>query len=265
MNRRTFLGAMIAPTFLPAQHSEPVALYTVGSWPVHYGNHRARLRVSGAPGRVQAHIPWRRHDNPEQKAILVVEAASGRTVEPVEVFTLTRDACDLCFHAPAPGEYHVYYMPCRATTVPHAWRTEYARTSSHRSATPAVECPKARLLDIQARTEFDRFDPMEIAATDAETEELIRSRGNPPFLVFAEHRQHPIRMTRRLPVRWVNAAPMPSQLILAVKNHTEELARKVIKVDWSQPARLALWVQNGRVRSALTKQVPGLVSTTAAG
>jgi outer membrane protein OmpA-like peptidoglycan-associated protein len=48
---------------------------------------------------------------------------------------------------------------------------------------------------------------------------------------------------------WVNAAPMPSQLILAVKNHTEELARKTIKVDWSQPAKLALWVQNGRVRA----------------
>jgi OmpA-OmpF porin, OOP family len=48
---------------------------------------------------------------------------------------------------------------------------------------------------------------------------------------------------------WVNAAPLPSQLILSVKNHTEELARKVVQVNWSQPAKLALWAQNGRIRA----------------
>ena len=48
---------------------------------------------------------------------------------------------------------------------------------------------------------------------------------------------------------WINAAPLPSQLIVAVKGHTEELARKSVQVNWSQPAKIALWVQNGRVRA----------------
>lgn len=48
---------------------------------------------------------------------------------------------------------------------------------------------------------------------------------------------------------WVSAGPEPSQISVAVKNHTEELARKRVKLDWSQPAKIALWVQDGRVRA----------------
>lgn len=56
---------------------------------------------------------------------------------------------------------------------------------------------------------------------------------------------------------WVNAAPTPGNTVLAVKNHTEELGRKAINVNFSQPAKLALWVQNGRVRAFINgdKQV----------
>ncbi|MCX6621496.1 MAG: DUF6067 family protein, partial [Acidobacteria bacterium] len=208
MKRRTFLATTLAPAFLPAQEPEDVALYAVGSWPARYGNHRARLRVSGTPDRVQAYLPWRRHDDPEQKDILIVEAASEKQVEPVEVYNISSDSCHLAFRPPAAGEYHVYYMPYRAATIPHAWRTAYAPPRFKRAPKPAAELPKARLLDLQARTEFDRFDPMEVAATAAEMKELIRSQGDPPFLVFAEHRQHPVRMTRRIPVRWARAAPM---------------------------------------------------------
>jgi len=48
---------------------------------------------------------------------------------------------------------------------------------------------------------------------------------------------------------WIYAGPQQTQLVLAVKNHTEELARKSVQVNWSQPAKIALWVQNGRVRA----------------
>jgi outer membrane protein OmpA-like peptidoglycan-associated protein len=48
---------------------------------------------------------------------------------------------------------------------------------------------------------------------------------------------------------WVCAAPKPSNQSLAVKSHTEQLARTNITTDWSQPAKLALWVQNGRIRA----------------
>lgn len=50
---------------------------------------------------------------------------------------------------------------------------------------------------------------------------------------------------------WIYAAPAPqqSQLVVAVKNHTEELGRKNVQINWSQPAKIALWVQDGRVRA----------------
>lgn len=56
---------------------------------------------------------------------------------------------------------------------------------------------------------------------------------------------------------WVTAAPTPPLTTLAVKNHTEELGRKNVNVNFSQPAKLALWVQNGRVRAFINgeKQV----------
>ena len=48
---------------------------------------------------------------------------------------------------------------------------------------------------------------------------------------------------------WIYAGPKQTQIVVAVKNHTEELARKSIPINWSQPAKIALWVQNGRVRA----------------
>jgi len=56
---------------------------------------------------------------------------------------------------------------------------------------------------------------------------------------------------------WVNPAPIPSQTVLAIKGHTEQLGRRSFKVDIAQPIRLALWVQDGRVRAFLNgeKQV----------
>lgn len=48
---------------------------------------------------------------------------------------------------------------------------------------------------------------------------------------------------------WVNAAPTPANTVLAIKSHTEELGRKAVNADFAQAARIALWVQNGRVRA----------------
>ena len=206
MKRRTFLATTLAPSFLHAQERDPV--YSVGSWPAEYGNHRARLRVSGKPERVKAWIPWRRHDDPSNKDLVLVEARSGKAVEPVEVYALSAEACGIAFQPPAAGEYWLYYLPNRPTPIPHLWKTEYTAPHFQRIDAEPAGLSAARLLDLQARTEFDRFDPMEVAATPAEVRELVDRRGNPPFVVFAEHRQHPVRMTRHLPLRWVRAEPM---------------------------------------------------------
>lgn len=57
--------------------------------------------------------------------------------------------------------------------------------------------------------------------------------------------------TKEVLIFWVNGSAQQAQIIVAVKNHTEELARKNVPVNWSQPVKVALWVQNGRVRAFL--------------
>mgnify|MGYP005845921047 FL=1 len=57
------------------------------------------------------------------------------------------------------------------------------------------------------------------------------------------------RNARTALIWWVRAAPKPSNLSLAVKSHTEQLARTNITTGWSRPAKPALWVQNGRIRA----------------
>ena len=45
-----------------------------------------------------------------------------------------------------------------------------------------------------------------------------------------------------------NASAKEAMLIAMIKSHTEDLARKRVPMNWTQPVKLALWVQNGRVR-----------------
>ncbi|MEN6536359.1 MAG: glycoside hydrolase domain-containing protein [Bryobacteraceae bacterium] len=206
MKRRTFLATVLAPNLTAA--SEPGVAYSVGSWPEEFGNHRARLSVPRNADRVAALIPWRRHDDPSGKEIFVVHAATGRRIDDVEIFTATSASCDLAFRPLGPGEYYVYYMPYTAKRLPHAYRTVYRPAAQAPSGAPAVGLPWARLIDIQARSEFDRFDPMEVAATTAEMRRLADRFPAVPFLVFAEERQRAIRMTRYLPLRWIESGPV---------------------------------------------------------
>ena len=47
---------------------------------------------------------------------------------------------------------------------------------------------------------------------------------------------------------WTNASANEAMVFAMIKSHTEELARKRVPMTWSKPVKLALWVQNGRVR-----------------
>ena len=41
---------------------------------------------------------------------------------------------------------------------------------------------------------------------------------------------------------WIYADPKETALVVAVKNHTEELARVRVPINWRQPGKIALWV-----------------------
>ena len=105
-----WLLATLLPVACPAAEDVP---YSVGSWSDTLGNHRARIQVTEKADAVWVHLPWRRHDrDPEKKDILIVDAATGKTVENVARVRIGRESADLVFQpATVPGEYFVYYAP----------------------------------------------------------------------------------------------------------------------------------------------------------
>jgi len=205
--------------------SEELPPRGVGGWPVaDLGNHRARVVVDVQAAAVRVHIPWRRRDaDPANKAIIVVDAATGQRLRNVFVASVTREAGDVVFQpTTAPGEYFIYYMPWTADYIQWNYVTHY--TPPSQTADPEWlaalglspdgppsdrwrELPAAKVVAIEARTQFDRFDPMEVIATKEEIETLLAAHPDAPYLVFPEDREHPIRMTDDLPVRWIELGP----------------------------------------------------------
>ena len=191
----------------------------VGSWPTERGNHRARLRVDVRADAIWAHIPWRRHDvAPELKDIIVLEAATGRRVQNVAPVDVRQECGDLVFEPQfGPTAYDVYYLPFGATRggvrygeylpaqdmADPDWLRRCGLTGEGLASGSWRTLPQARLLKIQALTVFDRFDPMEVAATGEETERLLAQHAGLGYLLFPEDRRHPIRMRDRLPVPWI--------------------------------------------------------------
>ena len=199
--------------------------YGVGSWPeAGRGNHRALVRVEQPAEAVWAHIEWRRRDRePEKKDIRVYDAATGQRVTNVVPATVTREAGDIVFQpATVPGNYEVYYLPynpgtgnfddagtyfAREDTADAPWRTRNGLTAEKLVAGAWRALPRAQLVEIQARGEFHRMDPMEVIATEAETAELLGRYPNRAYLPFPEDRKYPIRMSDDLPLKWTKQGP----------------------------------------------------------
>lgn len=204
MNRREFLAAAAASASLPE------ATWSVAHWPVEYGNHRARVRVTSKSPAAWVHLLWRRRDpEPQRKAIWVVDAKTNRRIHNVVITSLTREYCDLAFEPhTVPGDYFIYHMPYTADTAPWRYRVTYAPPEKPGALAGVNAMPDwARVLAFEARTERDRFDPMELIATRVETERLAAKHAGRTLLLFPEHRQHPIRMTGDLPLRWIRSGP----------------------------------------------------------
>ena len=196
---------------------------------------------SGAPsynGRaIWAHIPWRRRDeNPETKAIKIIDAKTGQPVKNFVVINCKREYGDIVFAPPTiPGDYEIYYLPyipfVRAPwywglTDPYLtpfqeadpnWVAEVAwmlgdespRSGQNGDIARAnwQRLPRAEVVEIQAKTEFDRFDPMEVVATREEVEGLLNQTAEKEYLIFPEDRKFPVRMFQDLPVRWIHRGP----------------------------------------------------------
>ena len=208
-----------------AHDAFPAVPYGVGPcWPVEFGDVRAQIRVADKADAVWAHIPWRRRDlAPEEKEILVFDAHTGQQVKNMARGQITREFGDVVFQPETvPGRYYLYYLPYTVTPTSWAYSVRYSHAEPSAAATwlerngltatllPGgnwMKLPPARVMGIQARSEFDRFDPMEVIATPEETSKLLAMHGQEPFLLFPEERQFPIRMTDDLPLRWILNGP----------------------------------------------------------
>ena len=221
------LMVAVSSIVAPSGRAEDTGELTYGvadkPWPERLGNHRVRLQVAEKADAVWAHIPWRRRDrDPEKKTTLVVDAATGKPVQNVARVNINREVGDLVFQpATVPGEYWVYFLPYEgehssfpriAYLAPKATADEAWLRGNGLAETPLPPSrwqalPKAKVLGIQAVSEFHRFDPMEVIATAGETQAVVAGHAGKPFLLFPEDRRFPIRMTDDLPSRWIRGGP----------------------------------------------------------
>ncbi len=194
-------------------------------WNARWGNHRARVRVAIQADAVWAHIPWRRRDsNPQEKAVWVIDAATGKRVQNAVCVEVNREFGDVVFQAQRAGEYHVYYMPftIRGRAFPTTVYSRPERTAKAEWARLATDkwrsLPKAQVVGFDARTGFDRMDPMEVIATAVEMEKLLAAHPDDVYLLFPEDRKFPIRMTEDLPALWARRGPMSELSGEAMRN-----------------------------------------------
>ena len=189
------------------------------------GNHRAIVEVTQPADAVRVRIPWRRRDPfPERKAILVFDSSTGKQITNVVPIDVQPEYGDVVFQpATVPGRYEVYYLPYdpphwvwdmwgestkgkyfppKPTADPE-WLRRHHLTPEEVSGSAWRQLPEARVVAIQARSEWDRFDPMEVIATREEVASLLAKYPQRSYLTFPEDRRFPIRMFEHLPYRWV--------------------------------------------------------------
>jgi hypothetical protein len=213
--------ADMVPSKAVAQAAE--VPYGTGNWDAQtFGNHRAVLAVGQAADAVWAHIPWRRRDvRPETKNIILIETDTGNQITNLARLAIASDFGDLVFQAPRAGTYYAYYLPsvARGRNYPsvsyqppqNTASPEWVARNGLKSDAPAPSAldrfPRARVVEFQAIDQFNSFYPMEVCATDAELRQLLAAHPGSPFLLFPEDRMLPIRMTDRLPLKWIQEGP----------------------------------------------------------
>ncbi|MFN3421066.1 MAG: glycoside hydrolase domain-containing protein [Armatimonadota bacterium] len=210
---------------------EEAMKYGVGQWQVAgRGSHRALVQVTENADAVWVRIFWRRPDpNPEEKDVRIFNAQTGQQVLNVVRITITNEYGDLVFQPTSgAGIYEVYYLPYDPPTAPMPgswWKAWYHKPQAtaeeewlkRNNLTPEGikvgswrNLPKAKVLEIQARTEFDRFDPMGVIATSEEVANLLAKFPDKPYLLFPEDRRFPIKLFDHLPLRWIEIGPRNS-------------------------------------------------------
>jgi len=85
-----------------------LVFYGVASWPAELGNHRAVVQVDRPAEAILVELPWRRRDpDPDKKAVLVFDAATGRRIANAVAVSVTPARGEIVFQpTAAPGKYY---------------------------------------------------------------------------------------------------------------------------------------------------------------
>ncbi len=192
--------------------------YTVPgqSWSEEYGNHRAVLEVTQPATAVRINFLWRRNDlQPEMRRMMIINAATGEEVKNIHRLHISKERCELVFGPVIkPGIYHFYYLPYAPETVqyvagkyllpePAPDRDWLKSAVWQKDSTQLRVIKMINVKEIQARSSFDSFFPMEVAATTMEFDSLVARHPQKSFLVFPEDRTRPIRMKEAIPLQWL--------------------------------------------------------------
>jgi len=194
------------------------------------GNHRIVVRCNEAASVARVVIPWRRRDvHPESKRIIVQDSATGKIILNKTTGVISRESGEVFFEpVSGKGIYYIYYMPYRNegrsnypkgvywkpdTTATAGWMRQVGETMRR-----TMKGQPARALVEQSIDAFNSFYPMEVIATAKETDAIVSRNKGKAFWVFAEDREHSIRMRNDLPYRWVKtgAGLAPANISLVV-------------------------------------------------
>ena len=191
----------------------------VSPWSESFGNHRAVIRIARTAEAVSLDLLWRRHDRrPEEKRFLIVNAETGDTVRNIYRYQTDNERCRLAFGpVKKAGTYYFYYLPFEVQEGWGFYGKDYLKKESEPSKNWLLEnsvtdsgkmslFPAAKVIEIQSRTSFDSFYPMEIIPTQREKKRLLKDFPD-EYLLFPEGRENPVRMKDELPEKWVQSGP----------------------------------------------------------
>lgn len=196
----------------------------INSWSEELGNHRLKISVSEKADAVWGHIPWRRRDNnPENKDIVIIDETTNEKIKNFVRVNINREFADIVFQAiNAPCEYLIYYMPTEISEwrafpkvtysspkseADQAWITRNNLATDQLSEDRLKSFPKAKFMEMQSRSEFDRFGQMEMIATTEEIQEMLSKYDDCSYLLFPDSREYPVWMLNDLSYRWIKNKP----------------------------------------------------------
>jgi len=188
-------------------------------WEEKFGNHRAVIKIDKPSDAVSIDFLWRRHDaDPEKRRMIVINSFTGEEVLNIFRIQIDNERCKLVFGpVKNTGSYYFYYLPYSPVTKQYnsgeylqvengpdsLWVRKHQLAGGPLKFTGVTKVPVS---EIQARTEFHSFYPMEVVATEDELNRFL-NRYRDDYLVFAEDRSNPIKMPDAIPLNWIQKIP----------------------------------------------------------